>query len=143
MKKSSVLIVASWVAVAACMGIIFFLSSQNGDDSGNTSLGLLNFLKLSISEEFLRTAAHFLEFTGLSVLIFNALYQTCGRIRPFLSLLLTSAYAVTDEIHQIFVEDRVCDFFDWLIDSLGAASGIAVLCAIIYIFSYFKRRRLS
>lgn len=143
MKKRSFLIAVSWAAVAVCMGIIFFLSAQNGDDSGDTSIGLLDFLKLPISEDALRTAAHFLEFTGLAVLVFNALYQTCGRIRPLLSFVIASAYAVTDEIHQIFVEDRVCDFFDWLIDSLGAASGIAVLCLVIYIFSYFKRRRLS
>ncbi len=141
MKKRPFLIAISWAAVAVCMGIIFFLSAQNGAESGETSGWLLLLLKLPISEGFLRTAAHFLEFTGLAVLIFNALYQTCGRIRPFLSFALASVYAATDEFHQLFVEDRACTLFDWFIDSLGAASGVAVLCLLIYIFSYFKRRR--
>lgn len=143
MKKRTFIIAVSWTAVAVCMGIIFYLSAQNDTESSGTSSWLLLLLKLPISESFLRTAAHFLEFTGLAVLIFNALYQTCSKIKPFLSFAIASAYAVTDEIHQLFVEGRVCSISDWFIDSLGAASGVAVLCIMIYIFSYIKRRRLS
>ncbi len=142
MKKRPFLIIISWASVAVCMGIIFYLSAQNGTESGDTSSWLLLLLKLPISESVLRTAAHFLEFTGLAVLVFNALYQTCSKTKPFLSFAIASAYAATDEFHQLFVEERACSFFDWFIDSLGAASGIAVLCLIIYIFSNFKRRRL-
>lgn len=142
MKKRPFVIAVSWAAVAVCMGIIFSLSAQNGEESGDTSGWLLLLLKLPISEAFLRTAAHFLEFTGLAVLVYNALYQTCLKPRPFLSLAIASAYAVTDEIHQYFVADRVCSFSDWLVDSLGAAAGVAAISLLIYIFSYFKRRRL-
>ncbi len=138
MKKRTFIIILSWAAVAVCMGIIFSLSAQNGAESGDTSSWLLLLLKLPINESALRTAAHFLEFTGLAVLVFNALYQTCSKTRPFLSFAIASAYAATDEFHQLFVEDRACSLFDWFIDSLGAASGIAVLCLIIYIL----RRRL-
>lgn len=142
MKKRPFLIAVSWLLVAVCMGIIFSLSAQNGEESGETSGWLLLLLKLPVSEDFLRTAAHFLEFTGLAVLVYNALYQTCLKARPFLSLIIASAYAVTDEIHQIFVADRVCSFWDWLTDSLGAAAGVAAISLLVYIFSYFKRRRL-
>lgn len=142
MKKNPFIVIISWAAVLVCMGIIFSLSAQTGGESGDTSSWLLLLLKLPISESFLRTAAHFLEFTGLAVLIFNAFYQTFGRIRPFLSFAAASAYAATDEFHQLFVEDRACTLFDWFIDSLGAASGVAVLCIMIYIFSALKRRRL-
>lgn len=142
MKKRAFIIAVSWIAVAVCMGIIFFLSAQNGEESEGTSQWMLLLLKLPISEETLRTAAHFLEFTGLAVLVFNALYQTCSKTMPFISFVISSAYAATDEIHQLFVEERACSLFDWFIDSLGAASGIAVLCLIIYIFSCLKRRRL-
>lgn len=144
MKAKRVKIAVSWAAVAVCMGIIFFFSAQNGEDSGDTSgrlVQLLELLNLPINEAILRNLAHFLEFTGLAVLVFNALYQTCGRKRPFLSFAVTSAYAVTDEIHQLFVEGRACTFSDWVTDSLGAASGIIVLSLLIYIFSCFKRGR--
>lgn len=139
MKKKPVIIALSWAAVAVCMGTIFFLSSQNGSESSGTSGWLLDFLRLPISEAFLRNAAHFLEFTGLAVLVFNALYQTSGCKKPFLSFIIASAYAATDEFHQLFVEGRACTLSDWLTDSLGAASGIIVLCILISIFSYFKR----
>ncbi len=139
MKKRPFIIAVSWAAVAVCMGIIFYLSAQNSSESSGTSSWLLLILKLPVSEAFLRTAAHFLEFTGLAVLIYNALYQTRLKTMPFLSFAIASAYAVTDEIHQLFVDGRVCSIFDWFIDSLGAASGIAVLCVIVCIF---KRRRL-
>ncbi len=142
MKKRTFIIAVSWAAVSVCMGIIFYLSAQNSTESSDTSSWLLLLLKLPISESVLRTAAHFLEFTGLGVLVFNALYQTCSKQKPFLSLAIASAYAVTDEIHQIFVDGRVCSFADWFVDSLGAAAGIAVLCIMIYIFSCLKRRRL-
>lgn len=144
MKTKRVKIIVSWAAVAVCMGIIFFFSAQNGEASGDTSgrlMQLLELLNLPINEAILRNLAHFLEFTGLAVLVFNALYQTCGRKRPFLSFMIASAYAVTDEIHQLFVEGRACTVEDWLTDSLGAASGIIVLSLLIYIFSCFKRGR--
>lgn len=142
MKSKKITVIISWAAVAVCMGIIFFLSAQDGSESSDTSgrlMQLLAFLNLPISEAFLRNAAHFLEFTGLAVLVFNALYHTCGCKRPFLSFIITSAYAATDEFHQMFVKGRACTFSDWMTDSLGAASGIIVLCIFIYIFSCFKR----
>ncbi len=139
MKKRTFIIAASWAAVAVCMGIIFSLSAQNGAESSDTSSWFLFLMKLPISESALRTAAHFLEFTGLAVLVYNALYQTCSKTMPFLSFAIASAYAATDELHQLFVEERACSLFDWFIDSLGAASGVAVLCVIAYIL---RRRRL-
>lgn len=144
MKTRKVKIIVSWAAVAVCMGIIFFLSAQNGDESGNTSgslMRLLELLNLPINEAVLRNLAHFLEFTGLAVLVFNALCQTCERKRPFISFIIASAYAATDEFHQLFVEGRACTFSDWVTDSLGAASGVIMLNILIYIFSCFKRGR--
>ena len=137
MKKRPFIITISWIAVIACMGIIFFLSAQDGSESSDTSSWLWQLLKLPVSEAFLRTAAHFLEFTGLAVLIFNALYQTFGKIKPYVSFAVASAYAATDEIHQLFVEGRACTLSDWLIDSFGAICGIAFICILIFI----KRRR--
>ena len=142
MKKRPFIIAVSWTAVAVCMGIIFSLSAQNGEESGETSIWLLFLLKLPVSEAFLRTAAHFLEFTGLAVLVYNALYQTYLKPRPLISFAIASAYAVTDEIHQYFVADRVCSVSDWFVDSLGALAGVAAVSLLFYIFSYIKRRRL-
>ena len=35
-------------------------------------------------------------------------------------------YGVTDELHQVFVPGRFCDFFDGLADALGVLAGHAL-----------------
>lgn len=141
--KRKILLIVSWAAVAACMGVIFFLSAQKASDSQELSDSLLILLKLGITSDFIRKCAHCLEFMGLAVLVFNALYQTFGYFRPIMSFAITAAYAVSDEIHQLFVEGRACQFTDVLIDSLGAAIGIAALSLAVIIFSKIKGRRLG
>lgn len=143
MKRRKAIIFFSWAAVAACMGVIFYLSAQNGAESQSLSERFSFFLKLGISIGFVRTCAHCLEFMGLAVLIFNALYQSFGYIRPFLAFVITAAYAASDEIHQLFVDGRACQITDFFVDCLGAAIGTAALCAMIIIFSKIKRRRFG
>lgn len=141
-KKQIASTVISWVLVAVCMIVIFCLSAQSGDDSQLLSDNFTSFLGLPpYVVNIVRKSAHFLEFTGLAVLIFNALYRTFGYSRPYMSLFLTSIYAATDEIHQIFVEGRACRLFDWFIDSLGAAAGISVLCFLIFLHSLYIKRK--
>lgn len=139
--KKKIIIVVSWAAVAACMTVIFSLSAQTGGESEGLSGWVLLFMKLNVSQEFIRTCAHFLEYAGLAVLIFNALYQTFGYLRPVLSFIISAAYAVSDEIHQLFVEGRAFQFIDIFIDCAGAAGGIIVLFAAIKLISNMKRRR--
>lgn len=129
-----------WLAVIACMGVIFYFSSQSATVSQAVSDRFAFLLRLPFGSFIVRKGAHFLEFAGLAVLIFNALYSSSGRSRPILSFGLTAAYAVTDEIHQIFVEGRACRFFDWLVDCSGAASALAFICLIIFLSRKFKRR---
>lgn len=141
-KKQIATLAVSWALVAACMIIIFSLSAQNGVDSQMLSDDFTFFLGLPLSVvNFIRKAAHFLEFTGLAVLIYNALYRTFGFTRPYLSFILTAVYAVSDEIHQIFVPERACRLFDIFVDCCGAVTGIAVLSIIIFICKKYKSRR--
>ncbi|MBQ4604930.1 MAG: VanZ family protein, partial [Clostridia bacterium] len=67
--------------------------------------------------------------------------QTCGYARPFLAVVISSVYAVTDEVHQLFVEGRACQITDIIIDSIGAAAGIAVLTALIFVCRKTRRRK--
>ena len=39
-------------------------------------------------------------------------------------MLIATAYAATDELHQVFVPGRSAEFTDVLLDSLGALAGI-------------------
>lgn len=141
-KKQIAVITFSWILVVICMIIIFAFSSQSGVNSQTLSDNFTTFLGLPLSVvNFIRKTAHFLEFTGLAVLFYNALYRTFGFYRPYLTFALTAAYAASDEIHQIFVEDRACRLFDFFVDCCGAVTGIAVLTVLIMIYNKFKSRR--
>ena len=110
------------------MGIIFWLSSRTADESSAQSSALLEWLISlfgdNIFTDFIvRKLAHFLEFTGLSLLFNIALYQTKKRKMLITATALTSIYAVSDEVHQLFVEGRSCQISDWVIDTAGALLG--------------------
>ncbi len=135
-KKAKIIL--SHASVIACMAVIFFLSAQTAGESSETSGWLIFIMKLNVSQDFIRTVAHFLEYAGLAVLIFNAAYQTSGYQRPFIALIISSLYAVSDEIHQLFVEGRAFQISDIAVDSLGAASGITVLILLIKLVSKIK-----
>ena len=137
MKKKAIIIL-SWAAVAACMAVIFSLSAQTAGESSEVSGWLIFIMKLNVSQDFIRTCAHFLEYAGLAVLIFNALYQTFGFSRPVLSVIISAVYAASDEIHQLFVEGRDYQLSDIAIDTLGAASGVIVLIILNKLVSKIK-----
>lgn len=133
--------IISWAAVLLCMAVIFVLSAQKGDDSQNLSDSLIVIFGIELSSNFVRTCAHFLEYAGLSVLVYNALCQTFGHAMPVVSVAVSSVYAVTDEVHQLFVEGRACQITDIAIDTVGAAAGVAVLTALIFVCRKIKRRK--
>ena len=62
---------------------------------------------------------HFFIFFFLT--FFLVIFLTQGKKKEllFLGIILVFTYAVTDEIHQFFVPNRSCSFFDIFIDSLG------------------------
>ncbi len=145
-KSRKIYIAVAWVLVAICMGIIFYLSAQNGEESSNLSGSLVDkilaFLNLDIDEGLLRTIAHCLEFMGLSVLVFNAVYATWElKLTPVISFCGTVVYAVTDEIHQIFVPQRAFQLSDILVDSTGALIGVSASFIILKIILFIKERR--
>ena len=143
-KKQIAVIAVSWASVAACMVIIFMLSAQNGVTSQSLSDNFTIFLGLPVEVVgFIRKTAHFFEFAGLAALAYNAFYRTCGSHKPLPSFALTAVYAVSDEIHQLFVEDRACRLFDVFVDCCGAATGIAAIALLILIYNKFHSRRDS
>lgn len=143
--KRKIHIIISWVLVVICMGIIFFLSAQNGEESSDLSgsfvMALLNGLGIVIDEGVLRSIAHCLEFMGLSVLLFNAVYVTWFlKLTPIIAFFGTVFYAITDEIHQIFVPERAFQISDILVDSTGALIGVIASFVILKVILYIMKR---
>lgn len=143
-KKQRALCIVSWGLAAACMAMIFWFSHQTGSASQSLSDGvlarILEIVGLLIPSAVIRKAAHAAEFALLAVLLFHALYRTCGRGRPALAWGLTVLYAVTDELHQLFVPGRACRFFDVCVDAAGALAGV-LFCLLL--LALLKKRRLG
>ena len=99
-----------WLPGVVWAAVIFTFSSI---PSLSTGLGTWDTL--------LRKAAHMTEYAILGALLLRAL----GRELP--AFLVGVAYAVTDEIHQHFVEGRHASAIDVALDSVGVAVGIYLL----------------
>jgi VanZ family protein len=104
-----------WLPPLVLMAVIFFLSAQPSLDSGLGAADLVG-----------RKLVHFAIYGLLCFLWWRAFATVTGSGRAALAaLLVASAYAVTDEVHQSFVEGRSGTVLDWAIDAAGA--GLAAL----------------
>jgi len=101
-----------FVPPLALMGLIFFLSAQPDLNSG-----------LGTWDTVLRKGAHMLEFGLLWVLWWRAFAYG----RPGWAAAIAIVYAVSDEVHQSFVDGRVGSPVDVAIDAIGVL--LAVLIA--------------
>lgn len=74
---------------------------------------------------FVKKGGHFLAYALLAGLAFRA---TREGARPYLTaFLIAFAYAVSDEIHQLFVDGRHGTAVDVMIDSLGAFTALLLI----------------
>lgn len=155
MIKFNIKILVSCLLVLMWMAVIFLLSAQDGTSSGDLSHAftdwLLSFLRAmlpnsifeSIDWHFLmRKSAHFLAYFILSLLIFNAtqLSSFSKKNAILFTLIISILYAISDEIHQMFVPGRGPAVKDVLIDSSGAILGIVIY---LLLSKMFRKRTKS
>ena len=93
------------------MLVIFFLSSLSND--------MLPDFSFKLSDKLV----HFIVFGILGFLMARSIYQFRGNFWRdkfiFWSILISSIYAASDEIHQSFVPGRFAGIGDWIADILG------------------------
>lgn len=141
-KIISITLVILW------MILVFWFSSQIGDDSqvtsGNTIRKIITFINNNIDkvkleeivellQPIVRKLAHFTLYTLGGILIFNLFnsFKLKNREKIGYSLLVGALYAITDEIHQLFVPGRSGMIKDIFIDTLGIITGV-IVCIIIF-----------
>jgi VanZ family protein len=119
--------------------LAIFLFSTDAFSSGETSriiVPALKFLFPSLSPEHLQTAhvicrkaGHVLEYFVLGILAWRATTTTpFAWIRPeLLTVALTLAVALTDEIHQSFVPSRTGALGDVGFDLFGGLMGLCLM----------------
>lgn len=112
-------VLSSWGPVVAYAGLIFFLSSRTAAEVPAPPIPHLDKL------------IHFFEYAVLGALIARALLLGPPRVSRAVAfgvaLVVSCAYGASDEWHQSFVPGRFSSGWDLVADSLGAASGIAVV----------------
>lgn len=108
-----------WGPVLAWMALIFLLSAQS--QLPTPAQRWLDFV--------LEKGAHFIEYAVLGALLFRAFAQAQlgRRYALVLAVLMAWAYALSDELHQMYVPGRQADWLDILFDWGGALVGAAVV----------------
>ena len=134
-----------WTLVILWMAVIFLFSHQPATESSDLSSGITKTIAdiitstapdIKLNQEslhfFIRKCAHFGVYLILGILIANSLshYNMSGLKVILLAFLICGLYAISDEIHQLYVPGRSGQVSDVLIDSSGGLVGILSLVAI-------------
>lgn len=145
----------SWITVILWMLLIYYLSQQpvatSNDLSSSITKRIIETVEIVAPQDNMsldsihhniRKNAHFFIYFFLGIFVFTALKKRVmkGYRKERIALYICIAYAISDEVHQLFVSGRGAQVKDVLIDSAGAAMGILFASLID---SLVKRRAQS
>lgn len=147
-----------WLIITVVwMTVIFCFSAQPADVSTDTSLrvgmtigkmSVPDFSKLPKEEQIdyakkiefpVRKMAHVTEYAILGCLLTNLCLSLSMKKAYMWSWLMGSAYAATDEFHQLFVPGRSGQITDVMLDSVGCLTG----CLLIYLILCIVKKHAS
>lgn len=155
MKK--IIIAASLVIV--WMGMIFVLSEMNSNESNSKTKDIV--LKIIGEKEMkndvsamedttldnanfiFRKCAHATVYLVLSFFVCNLFYQLKKKKfsnNYLISVILCLLYAILDEYHQTFIIGRNGNYYDVIIDLMGAIIGSVVFYFLVYIIQTRKKQ---
>ncbi|MBQ7225821.1 MAG: VanZ family protein [Clostridia bacterium] len=156
MKSKVIIISVSWLLVLLTMVIIFNFSSENAIKSTETSGGVVvQVLDVVMDKEDItppvvqkyqfpvRKVAHFTIYMLLGFCMISAFDKSFKLkiwLNGILSLVASSLYAVSDEIHQNFSAGRGPQVTDVLIDAAGALAGILLYFAFLFVYKRLKNK---
>lgn len=143
--------IALWTTVVLWMILIYVLSSQVAIDSYESSARVTDLIikiieKVTLETDFdtrylriiIRETAHFFIYFILGILVLSSLRGKLSLSKRLVAtMLICTAFAVTDEFHQMFVPGRHPEVFDVFIDGLGSFFGILV--KLVLEASIFKK----
>ena len=151
-KKRKVLrLILFWALAVGWIAVLFFFSGQTAAESGRLSGALADFVRGIFPfnrippdqlEHVLRKLAHFSIFALEGFLLCLAMTESFRdrTVGAALSVIVCTALAAGNELHQMFSEGRSCEGRDVLIDTGGALLGIAV-ALLLWIIRRWKRAR--
>ncbi len=154
-KKITFLILILWMIV------IFCFSAQNGTQSS----GISRFIGFGIAEKqnqlhqqekskekieeqvegmqfLIRKSGHMAEYALLAILVLTHIRCYGKKLKQYWlwGWGFCILYAITDEIHQLFVPGRSGRIFDVCVDAVGSFIGIVIFTIFLQLFAYFRKR---
>lgn len=144
-RRGQRLLILSIGVTAAVMALIVWFSGQSATESDGLSKGLAEHLMrifpgleglftVGKLNHYLRKLAHFTLYFILGCGL-TGVASKQRKIPPFLAaVLIGTAFAATDEIHQFFSDSRGPMVQDVILDACGVAAGsaLATLCRKCY-----------
>ena len=137
------------------MAFIFIMSAMPGDVSGDQSgtitkivLSVISFffgeqtagaLPADTLEFLIRKAAHMTEYAILFLLYCHALRVSGVKHAALTALLMSAAYAASDEFHQSFTNGRGPSPIDVCIDTAGASIALLLRAAVLKVRKGHKK----
>ena len=125
-KKINLILVIIW------MTFIFIMSNFDANESSNQSNYIVNIMSniFNITNTdmltfIIRKLAHFTEYLILGILVYNFIKNYDKK--NYISIIICMIYAISDEVHQIYVPGRSFQIRDIIIDTLGAIIGILII----------------
>ena len=137
------------ILLVICMVSIFLFSSEDRDTSTNTSIETTKKVisvvsndedtSTKIAKDYfneVRKSAHLIEYFCLGILAINVLkdYHKINIWMVLICIIFCMLYALSDEIHQIYVPGRSCELRDIFIDTSGSIIGIIIYSLINFIY---------
>lgn len=143
----------AWALVVGWMGLIFYLSHQPASASSALSSGVVQTIVSFVESIFsvpladsdllhviVRKGAHLFAYFVLALFVFHAFQVSMWTKRATIGMTIVVCvlYAVTDEVHQLFIPGRSGQVTDVLIDTIGSVLGIG--CYLLGTFVYKRFR---
>lgn len=150
-----------WALVVAVMVFIFSHSAKNSEQSSKASGDVVKTVLSIVVKDFkdlpeaeqqkavdslqfiVRKSAHFSVYSALGFLCFLAMntYNVKLKTKLISALSISLLYAISDEIHQLFVPGRAGQIRDVFIDFSGALVGTLLTWALVIITRKIKMRK--
>ena len=160
-RRKTIIKIILHLLTILCMIVIFYFSAQNADYSSETSgefiysVGKIFFKDFRVMSErqqasliesyqyLVRKFAHIVIYAFLGMLTAATMltYPMKTKNRIVCAFVISFLYAVSDELHQMFVPGRGPMFSDVLIDTVSASAGIAIIIGGGILIMRFSRRK--
>ena len=113
--------------------LIFYFSNQPGSVSDHSSGLIVKLVRIIIPTGnlelltfIIRKLAHMFLYFMLTILTYNCFNQFNIK-KKYLIILFCFLYAISDELHQLFIVNRSCELRDVLIDTIGVLIGYLLM----------------